>query len=102
MKKMLVIPSLFLALAGCATAPTQAESELGAYIDLMDEKVRRKQITEAEARLAVQQYAGSLRARESGIAMNNGIANSNQAYATNSTMALGAAMYCAGQRGGHC
>jgi|DEB3_MinimDraft_2_1074329.scaffolds.fasta_scaffold08891_1 hypothetical protein len=102
MKKIAAIPLLFLALAGCATAPSQAEMELGAYIETMDEKVRKKQISEAEARLAVQQYAGAIRARESGIAMNNGIAASNQAYSMNSTMAMSGAIWCASRPGGHC
>ena len=97
MKRISLYLLPMLLLAGCATGPTQAEREFAAYNNVLNEKVARKQITPAEAELARQQYAGNLRARESNIAAAEGVANSNNAYATNSSMALSAALICAGQ-----
>lgn len=92
-----------ISLAGCAKPPpTQAQLELAAFNRVLEEKVAEKKMTQSEAALASQQYAGAIRARESGIAASYGVANSNNTYATNSSMALGMAMMCAGQRGGHC
>lgn len=89
-------------LTGCARQPTQAELEYKAFDRVVSEKVAKGQMSPAEGDLAKQQYAGNLRARESGIAASYGVANSNNTYASNSNMALGMAMFCAGQRGGHC
>lgn len=102
MKRISLYLLPMLLLAGCATGPTQAEREFAAYNNVLNEKVARKQITPAEAELARQQYVGNLRARESNIAAAEGMAAQGNAYASNSTMALGMAMMCAGQRGGHC
>lgn len=90
------------ACAGCAQQPSQAQLEYAAYDRVIAEKVAKGQISPAEADLARQQYAGGLRTRESNIAASYGVANSNNSYARNSGMAMGLALMCAGQRGGHC
>lgn len=99
MTRYIIATLATISLTGCATGPTQAEREFAAYNNVLNEKVAKKQITPAEAELARQQYAGNLRARESNIYAAEGVAASNRAYATNSTMALSAAMICAGQGG---
>jgi hypothetical protein len=90
------------AVAGCVHQPTQAELEYKAYDRVLSEKVASGKISPAEADLARQQFAGALRTRESGIAASYGVANSNNTYAQNSSMAMGLVLMCAGQRGGHC
>lgn len=102
MNRLLAVLSLAALCAGCASGPSQAQLEYQAFDRVLSEKVARKQITPAEADLARQQYAGNLRARESNIAANYSAAEAGNAYANNSTMALSAALICAGQRGGHC
>lgn len=91
-----------LLVAGCARQPTQADLELQAYNRVLADKVASGKMSPAEADLARQQYAGALRTRESAIAANQGAANAGNAYAGNSSMAIGMTMFCAGQRGGHC
>ena len=100
--RFIIAALVILSVAGCARQPTQADMELAAYDRVISEKVAKKQMTQAEADLARQQYAGNLRSRESGIAASYGVANQGNAYANDSTMALGLALMCAGQRGGHC
>lgn len=100
--RFIIAALVILSVAGCANSPSQADMELAAYDRVISEKVAKKQMTQAEADLARQQYAGNLRSRESGIAASYGVANQGNAYADNSTMALGLALMCAGQRGGHC
>jgi hypothetical protein len=102
MNKTIVAAIGIIALAGCASGPTQAERDFAAYNNVINEQVAKKQMTPAEAELARQQYAGALRTRESNIAAAEGIAAGNQAYANNSTMALSAALLCAGQGGRGC
>ena len=102
MKRFIVTLSACLTMAGCAVQPTQAELEYQAYDRVMHEKVIKGQISKAEADLARQQYAGGLRARESNINAANGFAQSQAAYAQNTGILTGMALYCAGQRGGHC
>lgn len=101
-KNAVVLYLIAGSLIGCNTGPSQAQLEYQAFDRVVSEKVAKGQMSPAEADLARQQYAGNLRSRESGIAASYGVANSNNAYANNSTMALSAALICAGQRGGHC
>lgn len=89
-------------LAGCKSTPTQAELEYKAFDQVVSEKVASGKMTPAEAELARQQYMGALRTRESNIAASYGVAAGNQAYATNSTAAMGMALMCAGQGGRRC
>jgi hypothetical protein len=100
--RFIIVALVILSVAGCANHPSQAQLEYAAYDRVISEKVSKGQMTPAEADLARQQYAGNLRSRESGIAASYGVANQGNAYANNSTMALSAALICAGQRGGHC
>jgi hypothetical protein len=100
--KPTIVALIAVTLAGCAHQPTQAELEYKAYDRVLSEKVASGKLSPAEADLARQQYAGALRTRESGIAASYGVANSNNTYAQNSSMAMGLALMCAGQRGGHC
>ena len=100
--RRLIAGLVALSVTGCAHQPNQAEMEYKAFDNLVSEKVAAGKISPAEADLVRQQYAGNLRTRESGIAASYGVANSNNAYASNSGMAIGLALMCAGQRGGHC
>jgi len=102
MKRFLVALAACLTMAGCATQPSQAELELAAYRNVLNEKFSKGKMTAAEAELAEAQYAGGLRSRESNINAANGFAQSQAAYAQNSGILTGMALYCAGQRGGHC
>lgn len=100
--RILIAGLVAISVASCARHPTQADLEFAAYDRVISEKVSKGQLTPSEADLARQQYAGNLRTRESGIAASYGVANSNDTYARNSSMAMGMALMCAGQRGGHC
>jgi hypothetical protein len=100
--RIVIVGLVALSVAGCAQQPSQAELEYKAYDRVLSEKVASGKLSPAEADLARQQYAGNLRTRESGIAASYGVANSNNTYAQNSSMAMGLALMCAGQRGGHC
>ena len=102
MGRLLIAGLIAASVAVCSTGPSQAEREFSAYDRVLSERVAKHQISPAEADLARQQYIGALRNRESAIAANNGAADAGNAYASNSTMALGMALMCAGQRGGHC
>lgn len=99
---IVAVAATALFLTGCAQRPSQAQLEYSAYDRVISEKVASGKLSPAEADLARQQYAGSLRNRESNIAASNGVAASNDAYARNSGLAMGFALMCAGQRGGHC
>lgn len=69
MRYYYVIFSLIF-LSGCATGPSQAELEYKAFDRVISEKVAKGKMSPAEADLARQQYAGSLRHRESNIEAN--------------------------------
>jgi len=97
MRRLLAALLIASSIAGCAHHPTQADLEYKAFDQLLSEKVASGKISPAEADLARQQYAGALRTRESNIAASYGVANSNNAYARNSTAAMGFALMCAGQ-----
>lgn len=69
MRYFLIILSLIF-VSGCATGPSQAELEYKAFDRVVSEKVSKGKMSPAEADLARQQYAGSLRHRESSIEAN--------------------------------
>jgi hypothetical protein len=102
MKRFIVTLSACLTMAGCATQPSQSEIELAAYRNVLKEQYQKGKVTAAEAQLAEAQYAGGLKMRESNINAANGFAQSQAAYAQNSGILTGMALYCAGQRGGRC
>ncbi|NDB70198.1 MAG: hypothetical protein EB015_19765 [Methylocystaceae bacterium] len=101
-KNIFVFIAVAGSLAGCANGPSQAQLEYQAFDRVISEKVAKGQMSAADGELARQQYVGNLRTREANIAASHGVASSNNAYASNSGMALGMALMCAGQRGGHC
>ena len=101
-KNLIVLFVVAGSLAGCATGPSQAQLEYQAFDRVISEKIAKGQMSPADGDLARQQYVGNLRTREANIAASHGVANSNNAYAYNSDMALGMALMCAGQRGGRC
>jgi hypothetical protein len=100
--RIFIAALVILSVAGCASKPTQAQMEFATFDRVISEKLAKGQMTPAEEDLARQQYVGNLRSRESGIAASYGVANQGNAYASNSGMAMGFALMCAGQRGGHC
>lgn len=95
--KLVAIVAASCMMAGCASQPTQADLEYKAFDRVLSEKVARGKISPAEADLARQQYAGSLRTRESNIAASYGIANQGNASAQNADTAAAILLMCAAQ-----